>query len=306
MSTAPPGWIPNAAASDPSASSSSVPIDRTTSGGSGSGPVDWTSAASPRRRCRPVLSAPADRRQPQASPAVMRRSSPAARSIVETVAPPAWTHACGARDPASPSSDARRRIVAVRRHRRGRRSGSPGPPAARRACPRAGRRRAGRARSRSPPPAPRYRDSAIDRFRRATGSRSASYVSRSASAAYPLTTQASFQPRFAASAIAVFMPRPPKGGIRCAASPARNARPTRHVRRELGRELERHRGEQLDLEVGDAGRGPDRADRGVRAREQARRAPAAAPWPRRPSGRRDPSAGARPTPCRARRPCTAP
>ena len=104
MRTAPPDEIPNAAASDPSVSTSSVPIDRTTSGGSGAGPVDWTSAASPRSRCRPVLSAPADRRQPRASPAVMRRSSPAARSMVETVAPPAWTQAWGARDPASPST----------------------------------------------------------------------------------------------------------------------------------------------------------------------------------------------------------
>ena len=51
-----------------------------------------------------MVSAPAARRHPRASPAVTRRSSPAARSIVETVAPPTWTQACGARDPASPSA----------------------------------------------------------------------------------------------------------------------------------------------------------------------------------------------------------
>ena len=42
-----------------------------------------------------------------------------------------------------------------------------------------------------------------------------------------LEAQASFQPRSWPSAIAVFMPMPPRGVMRWAASPTRNARPAR-------------------------------------------------------------------------------
>ena len=41
----------------------------------------------------------------------------------------------------------------------------------------------------------------------------------------PCTTAASFQAKFAASLMPVFMPKPPVGVKRCAASPARNTRP---------------------------------------------------------------------------------
>ena len=61
-----------------------------------------------------------------------------------------------------------------------------------------------------------------------TGRRSASYVSSSSSRAQPLSTQPSFQPRSWPSAIAAFIPVPPRGLTRCAASPIRNALPDRN------------------------------------------------------------------------------
>ena len=45
----------------------------------------------------------------------------------------------------------------------------------------------------------------------AVGRRSVSYVSRSESGAQPLSTQLSFQPRLNPSAMAVFIPVPPRG-----------------------------------------------------------------------------------------------
>ena len=59
--------------------------------------------------------------------------------------------------------------------------------------------------------------------------------------AIPLSTSASFQARLCASWMPVLPPKPPFGGIRCAASPARKTRPSwiapRHVR---GRAPARH------------------------------------------------------------------
>ena len=63
--------------------------------------------------------------------------------------------------------------------------------------------------------------------RRATGRRSASYVSSSPSGAYPARSAASFQPRFTALSIPVLSACPPSGKCVCAASPARKPRPAR-------------------------------------------------------------------------------
>lgn len=57
---------------------------------------------------------------------------------------------------------------------------------------------------------------------RATGIRSRSYVSSSASVAWPRNTMPSFHPRWYASWIPVFIPCAPNGPFTCAASPARN------------------------------------------------------------------------------------
>ena len=82
----------------------------------------------------------------------------------------------------------------------------------------------------------------ISTLRRPIGPRSASYVSSSAE-----LRPSPGRPRPASSrgrrpsAMAVFMPRPPRGVIRCAASPTRKTRPARHASRDLRRERERAR-----------------------------------------------------------------
>ena len=60
-----------------------------------------------------------------------------------------------------------------------------------------------------------------------TGHRSASYVSSSVACAAPRSTSASFQPRFHASCIPVFIPCAPTGLWMCAASPTTKTRPLR-------------------------------------------------------------------------------
>ena len=103
---------------------------------------------------------------------------------------------------------------------RGRRPGGQRRPPG---CRRRGRRRAGR-----------WRRCACSRSRR--GSRGPAPVAarpRSSRACrgppQPCRTAASFQPRSTASPTPVLSPCPPNGGLRCAASPARNTRPTRSV-----------------------------------------------------------------------------
>ncbi|KJY47758.1 hypothetical protein VR46_01750 [Streptomyces sp. NRRL S-444] len=72
-----------------------------------------------------------------------------------------------------------------------------------------------------------YRRDVSARTSAATGSRSASYASSTSSPARPARAAASVRLRAAASWMPVFMPSPPAMGWTCAASPARNTRPSR-------------------------------------------------------------------------------
>ena len=62
-------------------------------------------------------------------------------------------------------------------------------------------------------------------FSSAAGRRSAQYVSSNAASALPFATNASFQARLSASWMPLLPPRPPKGLITWAASPANSTRP---------------------------------------------------------------------------------
>jgi hypothetical protein len=66
---------------------------------------------------------------------------------------------------------------------------------------------------------------------RAARTRSADQASSSASPALPCTTAASIQASEPASSMPEFMPRTPKIGSRCAASPARSTGPWRYAGR---------------------------------------------------------------------------
>ena len=110
----------------------------------------------------------------------------------------------------------------------------------------------------SVPPPPGTID--IATLRRPIGPRSASYVSSSAGSAIPRQTQASFQPRSNASAMAVFMPSTAARRHSVSAVADEEGATVAHPARDLGRERERIVGEDLDFELRPVRRLADHGD----------------------------------------------